>query len=1317
MLKKIIPFIYIWMLPAILPASAQTDYAFKHIDTNNGLSQSTVYAILQDHTGFIWMGTKVGLCRYDGSFFKVYNHNNSKLGSDFITSLYQARNGQIWVGTDQGIWLYTPSTDDFQPFKAISNRKTRITRNINFIAEHRQKVYIGVNEQGLFVYDLKTKQLQNHVFPHHPNIASIGFSAGNRIWIGFYGGGLWHTSPGFQSLTPFLVNGEQPFKGNIVSAILEENPNMVFVGTDKHGLSIINPKQTTVTDIKTKENGYDIFVRALSVKGKEVWAASEQGLYTYNIATKALHHYTNDASNPFSLSDNPLYCLLHDRGNGMWMGSYFGGVNYVSLSALPFVRILPSHAEGKLHGRRVREMVQDAQGQIWIGTEDGGLNYMDTASGMITSVKESAAFPNIHGLCIYGNQLWVGTFAAGLKVIDTRTHRVIKSYQADGKQGALRDNTIFSIAASPQHELYFGTIRGLCKLNKLTEQFEYDRNIPSVLINKVRFDRQGNLWVATQNNGIYLKIGTSHRWIHLTHSHIGNYTLSKAVGLYEDRKGRMWITTLGNGLFCYRPTTRKIEKVPLNGYGTAEPVVLDLVEDQDGFLWISTLSGILKYNAGTKQSQLYSAQMTMLDNQLNVSSAIIDKKGNIYFGSYNGIVKFSPSSFKQYYPTPKLIATELMINNTSIDNHTPNSPLQQNIAYTKEIELAYYQNSFSLRIVPLAYEQLQKYRMEYILEGFTDTWQPVRVDYRIGFDNLPAGKYLLRVRIKNSKGEWDAHEYCLKVIVKPHPLLSLWAKLFYLACACAMIYLTIRYLHRRNLRKRKEAMDKLEQEKEMELYESKINFFTHVAHEIRTPLTLIKGPLEHIIKQERVKDVQTKEDLHIMSKNTDRLNELINQLLDFRKAERDGLKLNFEHCDIPQLVGKIYQRFLPLIREKNIDATLSIRDSGIMAYVDQECFTKIISNLLSNAIKYCASRISILIELNKDNTFSVAISNDGNIIAKSLRSQIFELFFRIETHQQIAQTGTGIGLALAKNLAELHKGTLTMDDNDHLNVFRLTLPLNQKDYISLSTASGLTGQEEVETRKSGRPLLLLVDDNPEMLEYEKRTLQDYFDIVLATNGQEALSVLERTKVNLVVTDVMMAPVNGFELCRSIKKNVNYSHTPVILLTAATLDLARMEGMESGADAYIEKPFSMEFLINTITNLLRSREEIKRTYAGSPFVQSDTVAISNADKEFLERLQNVMQRHMSDSDFNIDQLASDMNMSRSNLNRKVRGTLNVSPNTYIRIERLKYAAQLLKAGDCKINEVCYKVGFNNSGYFTKCFYAQFGILPKDFIKST
>ena len=241
--------------------------------------------------------------------------------------------------------------------------------------------------------------------------------------------------------------------------------------------------------------------------------------------------------------------------------------------------------------------------------------------------------------------------------------------------------------------------------------------------------------------------------------------------------------------------------------------------------------------------------------------------------------------------------------------------------------------------------------------------------------------------------------------------------------------------------------------------------------------------------------------------------------------------------------------------------------------------------------------------------------------------------------------------------------------------------------------------------------------NAEMLEYEKRTLQDYYDVVLAANGQEALSILEREKVSLVVTDVMMAPINGFELCRNIKKNVNYSHTPVILLTAATLDLARMEGMESGADAYIEKPFSMEFLINTITNLLRSREEIKRTYAGSPFVSSNTVAKSNVDKEFLERLRSVMQRHMSNSEFNVDQLASGMNMSRSNLNRKVRGTLNVSPNTYIRIERLKYAAQLLKAGDCKINEVCYKVGFNNSGYFTKCFYAQFGILPKDFIKSS
>lgn len=480
MLKKV-TFLVCILLLELCPASAQTDYAFKHIDTNDGLSQSTVYSILQDRTGFIWMGTKVGLCRYDGSFFKVYSHNNSKLGSDFITSLYQSEDGLIWVGTDQGVWLYTPSADSFRPLKAISNRKNRITGNVNFIAGHHGKIYIGVNEQGLFVYDLKTKRLQNYTFLHHPNIASIGFSTGNRVWLGFYGGGLWYTSPQFRSLTPFAANGRQPFKGCIVSAIREVNPTMVFVGTDKHGLSIINPRQAAVADVKARENGYDIFVRALSVKGNEVWAASEQGLYVYNITTKVLHHYTNDASNPFSLSDNPLYCLLHDRENGMWIGSYFGGINYVSLSAPPFVRILPSPAEGRLHGRRVREMVQDADGQLWIGTEDGGLNCMNMATGRITHIPESMAFPNVHGLCVRGNELWAGTFATGLKVIDTHTHRVIKSFQADGKPGALHDNTIFSIAMSPRKELYFGTIRGLCRLNGSTRHFEYDGNIPPCL--------------------------------------------------------------------------------------------------------------------------------------------------------------------------------------------------------------------------------------------------------------------------------------------------------------------------------------------------------------------------------------------------------------------------------------------------------------------------------------------------------------------------------------------------------------------------------------------------------------------------------------------------------------------------------------------------------------------------------------------------------------------------------------------------------------------------------------------------------------------
>ncbi len=1291
---------------------------FRHIGVESGLSQSTVLAILQDRTGLMWIGTKSGLNRYDGTLFKWYYSypDGHSLGSSYINALFEDSRGRIWVGTDCGVWIYNPLTDSFTRFDKRSADGEGITNMVNVIKGHGDKIYITANEQGVFCYDLRRNHLSHFRLKGHPNVAGMAIGDNGAVWLGLFGGGLYTTDHSFRTLTPFRTqDGRTPFAGNIVSAILPLGNGRYAIGTDRQGLSLIDAARHSFEPIVASVDGKELFVRNLILNHREIWAATEQGMVVYNLDTHAMQHFTYNATDPFSISDNPLYCLYKDREGGLWAGSYFGGLNYLPAIHPIFERFVPQGSGNGLHGRRVREMVMDKQGKIWIGTEDGGLNSMEPDNETFSYVEASNAFPNVHGLCVDGNELWVGTFAAGLKIIDTRTRQVIKSFKADGRPGSLHDNTIFSIARSPQGMMYLGTIRGLCTYNANTQTFVYDKAIPGVLINDVSFDSHGNLWLATQTNGVFMR--HNGRWTNFRATQSG-LTSNKALSIFEDSEGTIWVTTQGGGVCRFNFSTSRFKPLQ-QGALNSSSTFFRMEEDGDGVLWLSGYAGFVRYDPRSGDVRTYNNRTMLLDNQFNYNSSLIDKRGRIYFGSLSGIVRFSPAALKKEQRVPRLVATDLYIGNEHVDNFTKSTPLEQNIVFTRKLSLAYNQNAFRLHVVPLSYSRQNWGSLEYRLEGFDKGWQPMGADFFMTYANLPAGTYQLIVRMKDQNGKAYPGEYKLDIDVRPFFLFSFWAKLFYVVFLGVWVWLLMRYWNRRSETRRRQAMEAFETRKEQELYQSKIHFFTNVAHEIRTPLTLILGPLENILNTQKVKDNEVKDDLNIMYENTRRLTDLINQLLDFRKTEKDGLRLNFEYCNLTKLVTDVYNRFRSVMREKNINATLSLQGNNLHGYVDHEGFTKIVSNLVNNAVKYCLSYISVTLKTDDTQLF-LTVVNDGNIIPLDLREKIFEPFFHIDTAEH-STSGTGIGLALARSLAELHNGHLCMGDEADMNVFMLTLPLVQEVPVRLGSsvaedAMPVKTESLTMQQMQDKPhTLLLVEDNVQMLEYEKRCLEKEYNIVTAIDGEEALLQMERNNVSLVVTDVMMEPMDGMELCRRIKYNVDLSHIPVIILTAVTSERGKMEGMESGADAYIVKPFSMDFLSQIVQNLLRQREEIKKMYANSPFVSASSASISPADAEFLERLKAAVMRNIGNSDFNVDQLAAEMNMSRTSLNRKVRGTLDQSPNNYIRIERLKVAAEMLKSGDKKVNEVCYNVGFSSPSYFTKCFYEQFGILPKEFNK--
>lgn len=638
--------------------------------------------------------------------------------------------------------------------------------------------------------------------------------------------------------------------------------------------------------------------------------------------------------------------------------------------------------------------------------------------------------------------------------------------------------------------------------------------------------------------------------------------------------------------------------------------------------------------------------------------------------------------------------------------------------YTDAVSLPYHQNSLSVEFARLNYSGADTDQIFYILQGFDKSWIPARNSQTIIYSNLKPGNYKLMLGIAGEdRKEPVRNVKTLSIRIKPPFWLNGWAYLIYILLFLTGLYLLTRYLTMRSRLRQRVKMREFEQQKERELYQSKINFFTNVAHEIRTPLTLIKAPLDHVLLTEEVSD-SVKDNLQIMSKNTGRLLNLTNQLLDFRKTESEAYLLNLQTQNVSELIRETILRFTPLAKHKKINLEVELPDQDMLVQLDKEAFLKIISNLLNNALKYsdCFVRMEATIKENQRKEFYLLIENDGELIPPAYKEEIFKPFVQIESDRENRVSGTGIGLALASSLAELHGGSLSLVNDDHYNRFLLKLPVG--DVVHKETAMQEQEIKEIRIDKvAGVPrkeaTLLLVDDDVELLQFEAKFLSAHYHILTAENGVQAMALLRTSTVNLIVTDVMMPEMDGFEFTHNVKSDVEFSHIPVILLTAKVMAQSKVQGYELGADAYLEKPFSVEVLLARIENLLQSREKLRESFLKNPFIGAATVALNKSDEAFIRKLNEVIQESLSESDFNVEDMAERFNMSRASFYRKVKGVLDLTPNEYIRVERLKKAAQLLKQDDYKINEICYMVGFNSPSYFAKCFQQQFGLLPKDF----
>lgn len=1315
---------------------ADEHYYFKNLSVQNGLSQNTVNTILQDKQGFMWFGTKDGLNRYDGLSFRKFKHDDRSqrsIGNNFITALYEDEKGNIWVGTDVGLYIYYPEKDFFEHFTELSAENTKIEHTVTAISGDNQGcVWVAVESQGLFCYKLEKEKLRNYTLENFSflttNVQTFAFDNSGTLWIGCYGDGLFYSKDRLKTLHPYLspVDNKETYANDVVTCLVKGAYNCLYVSSLKGGVKELNLTSNKLHDLLlADENGESVFCRELLVASdNELWIGAESGLYIYNLRLGKFVHLRSSINDPYSLSDNAIYSLCKDCEGGIWIGSYFGGVNYYPRFYTNFEKYYPKGTENGLHGKRVREFCQDNQGILWIGTEDGGLNRFNPKTKTFSFFTPSNAFTNVHGLCLVDNHLWVGTFSKGVKVVDTRTGAIVKTFQKTDSPRSLIDNSVFSICRTTTGDIYLGTLFGLLRYNKQSDDFDRIPELNGRFVYDIKEDSGGNLWLATYANGAYCYNVSEKKWKNYLHDESNPKSLpyDKVVSIFEDSHRQVWLTTQGGGFCLFHPETETFTSYNLAD-GLPNDVVYQIVEDKDGLFWLTTNNGLVCFQPTTGAMKVYTTSNGLLGDQFNYRSSFETEDGTIYLGSIDGFVAFNPKNFSENKSLPFIVITDFLLFGKEVYVGEPGSPLEKSITFSDELVLQSNQNSFSFRVAALDFQAPRMSKIMYKLDGFDADWLTVGESPIVTYSNLRYGNYTFRVKVSNSDGVWNEEGISLKVHILPPFYFSIWAYFVYVLLIVGCSVYTFLYFKRRSNRKHRRQMEKFEQEKEREVYHAKIDFFTNVAHEIRTPLTLIKGPLENIILKKEV-DKETREDLDIMKQNTERLLNLTNQLLDFRKTESQEFRLNFVECNITEVLKETHRRFTSLAKQKGLKFLLNVPAQDFYAHINREAFTKIISNLLNNAVKYAETYVHIFLEVDdseENKKFHLRTINDGVIIPDEMKEEIFKPFVRFnEKDDGRVTAGTGIGLALSRSLAELHQGSLVMLEGEEANCFYLTLPVVQNTTIKLASevTAGIESVIEAHTEQTenreDRATVLIVEDNPDMLAFVARQLADSYVVLTATNGSEALEILDGHYVSLVISDVVMPVMDGFELCKKIKSDLNYSHIPVILLTAKTNIQSKIEGMELGADAYIEKPFSVEYLHACASNLIQNREKLRQAFTQSPFVAANTMALTKADEEFIQKLNEVIQMNLSNPDFCMENMADGMNMSRSNFYRKIKGVLDLSPNEYLRLERLKKAAQLLKEGENRINEICYTVGFNSPSYFSKCFQKQFGVSPKDFV---
>lgn len=1359
------PAFIISMLLSTFAPDSLAPLPYQHISKTNGLSNSAITSIYMDSYDYVWFGSWDGLNQYNGSDIRIYKpeaFSATAISNNIVRDFLEDKDKNLWIVTHKGINRYNRNSDSFKSFFAANHNIPFLEYNMRACLGPDSVLLVSLIGQGLNRYEKSTDSfvpvlIEGLEKKWTQQIVGIGSNNQLTYLLGNDGKLIC------------VLNNKVVYTRQLLSSVklhaffqLNGKPYLALTSNDGsiHLYTLTDLEKQALT---FKLSNFPISCIATNAANTEIWVGTDLGniFKLHETDGKFSAYNMADAFPTLYKAQRKILSIKESKQDILWIGTDGDGVFKFLTKPKPFSSIGTSREDKQgISNTIVRSVYEDSQGTLFVGTRGGGLNILTEgkATKVITTTQ---GLSNNAVLALnkdkVGN-LWIGTDGNGLDMLEHKTNRLFHFPEDFENKTSLQFGYVYSICIDAYGTLWLGTSGyGVIKLRiKKTnqgyrleeeEQITYSPDKSTSLNSNVVYsiieESPNILWFGTRGSGIYRYNSLTKEIVeHIHTGSSGNKLLNNddVISLFISKDEKLWVGTSGGLTAIPLQRSHAAAKQFTLRDGLPNNTIHSIQEDPKGLLWLSTNNGLVHFNPEAKKFRNYDTNDGLQNNEFTDGASFRSVTSErLFFGGINGLDVINPMQLDTVNYFPRLSISDFEIHNVHITPNDSASILSKHIDFTSSLTLRYDQNFISFHFTTLNYWNKQRSQYAYFLENFDKDWNYIGQQSFVNLTNIPPGEYTLHINYTNENGVWSPAGKKINIIVKPPFWKTTWAYAAYLAMLIGLQIGIVLIIRQRARVKRAAAIDKFKIQQLKELNDYKLQFFTNIAHEFRTPLTLILGPVSALIK--KANSVWQQQQLKTIYNNSLRLQKLLEELLQFRKIESGKENPVLQKTDLIQLTHEIVEIFQQHAEDHEVTLEFMPETEVLYGFVDVRKTEKILINLISNAIKYNVKGGAVEVVVRETDGNVIFIVKDTGVgIAPEDRSRIFENFYHkpstsFSDHEP--ENSIGIGLALTKSLVLLQKGEIEVEsDINKGSVFTVTIPLGlanenlldepttalqpftnlsekvQQEFEFLTNSFASPSTEDESERSS---TILVVDDHAQILILLQDILSDQYSIITAHSGQEALHILEQKKIDLVISDVRMPGIDGLTLCQKIKDDIHTSHIPVILLTAKAEIEDRIEGLQVGADSYIPKPFHPEHLFVRIEKLIKSREQIKKRFENFADVELEKIStgIGEKDDEFLSRITTCIEKHMSNPDFSADVMAEEVGMSKASLYKKVKATMGLTPHGLIKQYRLRKAADLLRNSSMSVSEVIYETGFNSRSYFYKSFNEMYHCHPKDF----